>query len=210
LEDGAGNSQTLDLTGGAFADIDAGESVTMNFSDLGVSLTIAVTTDDVTGTDLAGDLDGLEIATNATQAPVIQVGADNAASNQVELSFVDVRINESTAAEISALATALDNFADGTPTVADAQELLGAVEDAIDYISEQRAQLGAQQNRLDYTVANLQTTVENLTASRSRIQDADFAAETAELTRTQILQQAGVAMLAQANALPQSVLALLQ
>ncbi|MBX6394027.1 MAG: flagellin, partial [Burkholderiales bacterium] len=70
--------------------------------------------------------------------------------------------------------------------------------------------LGAIQNRFESTIANLQTTTENLTASRSRILDADFAAETANLTRAQILQQAGIAMLAQANALPNNVLALLR
>jgi flagellin len=70
--------------------------------------------------------------------------------------------------------------------------------------------MGAVQNRLESTIANGQTTAENLAASRSRIQDADYAAETAQLTRAQILQQAGVAMLAQANALPNNVLALLR
>jgi flagellin len=70
--------------------------------------------------------------------------------------------------------------------------------------------LGALQNRLESTISNLQTTSENLSASRSRIRDADFAAETATMTRAQILQQAGVAMLAQANALPNNVLSLLR
>ncbi|MDT8372268.1 MAG: flagellin, partial [Gammaproteobacteria bacterium] len=68
---------------------------------------------------------------------------------------------------------------------------------------------GAIQNRFESTITNLNTAVENLSAARSRIMDADFAAETANLTRAQILQQAGTAMLAQANALPQSVLSLL-
>jgi flagellin len=73
-----------------------------------------------------------------------------------------------------------------------------------------RADLGAVQNRFASTVANLTTTSENLNAARSRILDTDFAAETANLTRNQILQQAGVAMLAQANALPNTVLSLLK
>jgi len=77
-------------------------------------------------------------------------------------------------------------------------------------VNNQRAQYGALQNRFQSTVSNLQTTSENLSASRSRIQDTDFAAETATLTRGQILQQAGTAMLAQANQLPQSVLSLLK
>jgi flagellin len=66
------------------------------------------------------------------------------------------------------------------------------------------------QNRLESTIANLQTTSDNLSASRSRIRDADFAQETAQLTRAQILQQAGTAMLAQANAIPNNVLSLLR
>jgi flagellin len=70
--------------------------------------------------------------------------------------------------------------------------------------------MGAVQNRLESTIANLSSVSENVSAARSRIQDADFAAETANLTRTQILQQAGVAMLSQANSQPQMVLSLLQ
>jgi flagellin len=77
-------------------------------------------------------------------------------------------------------------------------------------IADLRSTFGAIQNRFESTIANLATTTENLTASRSRIQDADFAAETAALTRAQILQQAGIAILAQANAAPNQVLALLQ
>jgi flagellin len=73
-----------------------------------------------------------------------------------------------------------------------------------------RGDLGAIQNRFQSTISNLQATSENLTSARSRILDADFAAETASLTRSQILQQAGMAMLAQANALPNGVLALLR
>ena len=85
-----------------------------------------------------------------------------------------------------------------------------SVDAALATVSSARATLGAYQNRFTSTIANLQTAAENLSASRSRIQDADFAAESAQLTRGQILQQAGTAMLAQANALPQNVLSLLR
>jgi len=85
-----------------------------------------------------------------------------------------------------------------------------AVDYAIDTINGFRAELGAVQNRFESTIANLSTTSENLSASNSRIRDADFAAETAELARTQVLQQAGLSVLAQANARPQQVLQLLQ
>ena len=91
-----------------------------------------------------------------------------------------------------------------------AQQALGLVDAAIQTIDSQRGDLGAAQSRLQSTISNLQNVVENVSAARSRIQDADFAAETASLTRNQILQQAGISVLAQANALPQQVLGLLQ
>ena len=87
---------------------------------------------------------------------------------------------------------------------------LKTVDSALAYISSERANLGALQSRFETSIANLQVTSENLSASRSRILDADFAAETANLSRAQILQQAGTAMVAQANQLPQGVLALLR
>jgi flagellin len=95
-------------------------------------------------------------------------------------------------------------------TVAGANTAITSIDAALASVSASRANLGAVQNRFSSVVASLTTTAENLTASRSRIQDADFAAETANLTRAQVLQQAGVAMLAQANALPNNVLALLR
>jgi flagellin len=91
-----------------------------------------------------------------------------------------------------------------------AQSAIKQVDSALAEINEGRAVLGAVQSRFESTVSSLQTTSENLTASRSRIQDADFAAETANLTRSQILQQAGISVLSQANSAPQQVLALLQ
>jgi flagellin len=91
-----------------------------------------------------------------------------------------------------------------------AQNAIAALDSALGQVNVSRGDLGAYQNRFSSAVSNLQTTSENLSASRSRIQDADFAAETANLTRNQILQQAGTAMLAQANSLPQNVLSLLR
>jgi flagellin len=95
-------------------------------------------------------------------------------------------------------------------TVEGATSALSVVDAALERISSIRADLGAAQNRLESTIANLSTTSENLSAARSRIRDADFAAESAELARTQVLQQAGLSVLAQANARPQQVLQLLQ
>ncbi|MBD8483826.1 flagellin N-terminal helical domain-containing protein [Pseudomonas coleopterorum] len=95
-------------------------------------------------------------------------------------------------------------------TAEDSQKALAAIDKAISNIDSQRADLGAVQNRFDSTVANLQSISENSSAARSRIQDADFASETAELTKQQTLQQASTAILSQANQLPSSVLKLLQ
>ena len=87
---------------------------------------------------------------------------------------------------------------------------MGTIDSALATINSSRANLGALQNRFMNVVSNLAINSENVTAARSRIQDADFAAETANLTRAQILQQAGTAMLAQANQIPQNVLSLLR
>ncbi|HSX64436.1 MAG TPA: flagellin, partial [Pseudoxanthomonas sp.] len=116
---------------------------------------------------------------------------------------------------IAATADAVDGtaaFVDGldVTTFAGAQQALEIVDAALTSVNGARADLGAIQNRFTSVVANLQASSENLAASRSRIRDTDFAKETAELTRTQILQQAGTAMLAQANQVPQNVLSLLQ
>ncbi len=95
-------------------------------------------------------------------------------------------------------------------TVTGANNAIDILDGALSQVNSMRANLGAVQNRFSATVANLTTSSENLSAARSRIQDADFAQETANLTRAQILQQAGIAMLAQANSLPNNVLTLLQ
>jgi flagellin len=93
---------------------------------------------------------------------------------------------------------------------AGANNALVVVDSALDFVNGLRAKLGAVQNRVESTISNLSATSENLSAARSRIQDADFASETASLTRSQVLQQAGMAMLAQANSAPNNVLTLLR
>lgn len=95
-------------------------------------------------------------------------------------------------------------------TATKAGSMIGIIDNAINKVSEIRANFGAKQNRLEATVRNNANIIENQSAARGRIQDTDFAKETANLTRIQILQQAGTAMLAQANAAPQSVLSLLR
>ncbi|MEC8428127.1 MAG: flagellin, partial [Pseudomonadota bacterium] len=95
-------------------------------------------------------------------------------------------------------------------TLDGANQALTAIDNALDKVNAARADLGAVQNRFETTISNLTIAQENLTAANSRIKDADFAAETAELSRTRVLQQAGISILAQANALPQQALSLLQ
>ncbi|KAB0548726.1 flagellin [Pseudomonas argentinensis] len=114
--------------------------------------------------------------------------------------------------------TAFEASASGDSRVSDidissasgAQAAVLVIDDALKMIDSQRADLGAIQNRFDNTIANLQNIGENVSAARGRIQDTDFAAETANMTKNQVLQQAGTAILAQANQLPQSVLSLLR
>jgi len=95
-------------------------------------------------------------------------------------------------------------------TAAGAQKAIDTIDAALEQINSTRGDLGAVSNRLDFTVNNLSNVAENVSAARSQIQDADFAAESANLSRAQVLQQAGTAMLAQANASSQNVLSLLQ
>jgi flagellin len=95
-------------------------------------------------------------------------------------------------------------------TVVGANKAILSIDAALASVGNSRAKLGATMNRFEQTISNLRITVENQQASRSRIQDADFAMETAALTRSQILQQSGMSILAQANSVPQGVLSLLR
>ena len=209
LTDGtSGVSQTITL-----AAIGADSTATVNFDTLGVKITVS----SVGGETAANLRGGFVAAANDTIVTAagsgsltLQVGSGTAAADQIALSFADARVNNSGNASVVTLRNAINAFTGGTATQAEAQTLMSAVDGALDFFSTQRATMGAVQNRLETTVANGQATAENLAASRSRIQDADYASETAALTRSQILQQAGVAMLAQANALPNNVLALLR
>ncbi|MGN2391489.1 flagellin N-terminal helical domain-containing protein [Pelomicrobium sp. G1] len=138
-----------------------------------------------------------------------QVGASGVASNQVSVTTTDLATNGS-AGLYSYSGTLTATGVVNVSTSANASAAIANLDADISKVSTVRATFGAVQNRFEAVIANLQNYAENLTASRSRIMDADFAAETAALTRGQILQQAGVAMLAQANALPNTVLSLLR
>ena len=115
--------------------------------------------------------------------------------------------------QTSSLGTATKKIANvdvSTIALAGSTDALGAIDAALGTVTGARASLGAIVNRFEQTISNLRVTAENVEASRSRIRDADFAAETASLTRLQILQQSGTAVLVQANAMPQNVLSLLR
>jgi len=128
-----------------------------------------------------------------------QIGANNVAEDQLSIVTSDL----SAGTGITAIA------AGDITTLTNARTAIASVDTALTEINSARATFGAVQNRFESVIANLQVASENTSAARSRIMDADFAAETAALTRGQILQQAGTAMRAQANQVPQQVLALL-
>jgi flagellin len=109
--------------------------------------------------------------------------------------------------DMSASALGVDNL--DMTTVKGARDALTRINKGLDMVSSERSKLGAFQNRLEYAINNIRSTSSNLTAAESRIRDADIAMEMIEFTRNQIVSQAGTAMLAQANLLPQSVLSLL-
>jgi flagellin len=130
---------------------------------------------------------------------------------------VEVTGNGATATGLKDLNTDLSGTVTGSAlssisvaTSAGAQASINAIDNALETINSTRSELGAINNRLDFTVSNLANVSENASAARSRIMDADFASETAALSRAQVLSQASQAMLAQANAAPQQVLQLLQ
>lgn len=130
-------------------------------------------------------------------------------ANLTNVSGVTAGSTTGTATEVTGAAHT--GFADlDISTASGADNAILAMDAALNAVNSARADLGAVQNRFTSVIANLNTTAENLTASRSRIRDTDFAKETAELTRTQILTQAGTAMLAQANQAPQGVMSLLR
>jgi len=133
-----------------------------------------------------------------------QVGGENTANDRITVSVAD------TGSDIIGSASTTARLDDAILTTAAlAQKALGIVKDAIDDVSDRRATVGTAQNRLQVTMNNLASVIESLKAADSRIRDADIAAETAAFTRNQILMQAGVSVLSQANQLPALALSLL-
>ena len=134
-----------------------------------------------------------------------QVGANTTSDDVVTIDFENMVSN----AEVSAITVTTASIG-STADASDIASVIDNIDAALDTVNNTRATYGATQSRFEAIISNLQVSVENQTAARSRIMDADYAAETAALSRAQILQQAGNAMVAQANQLPQLVLRLLQ
>ena len=200
-----GNSQAVTLD----ATIGADGTLTANFSELGVSINI-VGASGKTGANVATDLYNLTVITGAGSAANFQIGAN--ASDVLAVTFADARTTNSAGystlvANIASFTTAVGS---GVGIIAAAQQLITISDTALAFVSTTRGSFGAVQNRLEHTVASLGVASENLQASESRIRDVDVASEMVALTRSQILQQAGTAILAQANSAPQSILSLLR
>jgi flagellin len=165
------------------------------FTDLKTEITRISDTTEFNGRKLInGDLSANGVS--------LQVGINNTVNDRIT-------ITGGTFADIDASSIGLTQTVSSIDQIANAQSMLTLVDSAIAAVSTRRGTLGGVQNRLDSTIANLEITGENLSAANSRIRDADFAVETANLTRSQILLQAGIASLSQANVLPQYALQLL-
>jgi flagellin len=147
---------------------------------------------------------GTQLLDGTSGTLTFQIGQDGAASNQIDVTGVSLTSMSTYSADLTATSTV------DVSSASAASATIATVDTDINTVSSNRATFGAVQNRFESVVVNLTTYSENLSAARGRIQDADFAAETANLTRSQILQQAGVAILAQANQLPQAALQLLR
>ncbi len=141
---------------------------------------------------------------NADETVTFQVGANKGAENHITVSTSDL-------SELAGLKSVVAFSMDVTGTTnANSLKAIGGLDDAIDSITSQRAKLGTVMNRFEHTISNLGNSIENAEASRSRITDTDFAKETSNLARYQILQQAATSMLSQANQAPNQVLGLLR
>jgi flagellin len=179
---------------------DTGSGVSLAASD-GRNITVAF----AVGTATAATIADYGLAPAATTGATMNLGYSAPSGTTGNVVFAGAFANTTAIAATGTAVSGLD-----ISTVAGANAALSSVDAALQTINSSRASLGAIQNRFSSTVQNLQTSSQNASSSRSRIEDADFAAETANLSRAQVLQQAGTAMVAQANQMPQEVLKLIQ
>jgi flagellin len=185
-------------------DMAANSTQVLNFAQTGVQLTL-VSGLAKTAANINADVAdwGAGITVNGNGSAVFQVGAN--VGNTLSVAFNDVRADQATGLN---LATWVDTTA--VSTLTNANTRITEIDLAITKLNDRRSNLGAAQNRLEHTIASLGVSVENLTAAESRIRDADVAELSSQMVSNQILQQAGTAVLAQANQASQSVLTLLR
>ena len=188
-------------------DMGANGTQAVTFEELGVTINLEhdANAGNVTGATIATAFNTDTVETTGTAAASFRVGSE--VGDDITLSFTDMR--SSALGNASKLSTLIaDNSA--VATSAEADTLLASIDTAIGQVSTFRAVLGARQNQLETAINSLGVSVENLSASESRIRDADIAEVSSQMMTNQIMQQAGVSVLAQANSSPQSVLSLLQ
>jgi flagellin len=215
------NADGLSAAVNAFNDVSSKTGVTARVNDGGteIILTNAAGNNIALANAASGstsfNLASTSGANGASASAAVATGSTAYVSGQLALDS-DKAFNVSGATASSWFSAATGAASQQTVQYADvsnvdaANRTIALIDGALQNVASQRARYGALQNRFETTVKSLMTASENMSASRSRIQDADFAQETANLTRAQILQQAGIAMLSQANALPQQVLSLLR
>jgi flagellin len=143
---------------------------------------------------------GTSLLNGSTPTFSFQIGSGTAAQDTISVS----------SANLSSISTSMSSLSVSGASATSATAAISSIDTMLDTLTTERAKIGATQNRFESVISSLQVAAENTKASRGRIMDADYAAETANLTRVQILQQAGTAMLAQANQAPQNVLSLLR
>jgi flagellin len=214
---GTSTSSTANVTGAAataFTAITAGD---LTINGVSVGAVAAGGNAATQGANIAAAINTVSSTTNvtATADAAGKVTLTNISGSTTVVAFAGASATTATTgltAGTTAVTTASSwGFANvDISNTANADFAIAAMDSALSALNAGRADLGAYQNRFSSAIANVQTTSENLSASRSRIVDTDFAAETASLSRNQVLQQAGTAMLTQANAMPQSVLSLLR
>ncbi len=185
----------------------AGDTIDLT-NTTGQDIAVADVADGTAGSTAVLSVGGVALSDEGATDDSIVVGGklefNSSDSFLIQSSATDILTNASTSSSLSSVADIDLSTREGS------NNALAVIDEALSFITDTRADLGAVQNRLDSTISNLQNISENVSAARSRIQDADFAAETANLTKNQILQQAGLSILSQANSSGQSVLSLLQ
>ena len=196
-------SQTIDI--GQILDtqlnVATGTTAVANFDRLGVQVTLAGDgVGGTTGSYIDGELNGQTIIITAGTGGSFQVGPDDGINNRIEVTIDDMR----------ASGPRLNLNTTSVGTLLSARQSIAQIDQAIDKVSRQRGDLGAFMNRLAFTVSFTENSIENIQNSESSISDADIADEVSQFTRAQVLSQASTAMLAQANAVPQMALQLLQ